>query len=139
MGLDLRIPVFDFLLNAAIAVGTLRVIELLRFGSLLAQAGGDPFGVSMLFLPASIFLMYWLLIARPQKREMQTKAEMLKNLKKNDHVITTSGIYGVVTSVRLESNEVTLRVDDTSNTKLRMTLTSISRVAPSGEEAKEGS
>lgn len=91
----------------------------------------------MLLMPLAIIAMYWLLIARPQRREMTAKAEMLKGLKKNDHVITTAGIYGVVTSVRLEANEVTLRIDDTSNTKLRMTLNSIARVIGQGEETKE--
>lgn len=106
--------------------------------TLFAQAaGGDPFPMSMLILPISILLMYWLLIARPQKREMMVKADMLRNLKKNDHVVTTSGIYGVVTNVRPDANEVTLRIDESSNAKLRMTLTSISRVVGQSEETKE--
>jgi len=106
--------------------------------ALLAQGGGEGFPLVML-LPLAIVAMYWLMIARPQRREMMAKAQMLKNLKKNDHVVTTSGIYGVVTNVRLEANEVTLRVDDSSNAKLRLTLPSIARVvsSSSADETKE--
>jgi len=101
---------------------------------LFAQAeGGNP--MSFLFPFLLIIPMFWLLILRPQKREMMAKAEMLKNLKKNDHVITTSGIYGVVTNVRLEANEVTVRIDE--NAKLRLTLASIAKVVGANPEAVE--
>ena len=53
---------------------------------------------------------------------------MLSAVKKNDRVLTAGGIYGVVAAVNRESDEVTIKVDETSNTKLRMTLSSIARV-----------
>jgi preprotein translocase subunit YajC len=53
---------------------------------------------------------------------------MLENLKKNDHVITTGGIYGVVTNIRSDGDEVSIRVDDTTNTKLRLSRSAIARV-----------
>lgn len=110
--------------------------EFLPSLSLLAQQAGDP-GFGMMFMPlVMIVVMYWLLIARPQKREMATKAAMLKALKKNDHVMTVGGIYGVVTNVRAEANEVTLRIDETNNTRMKVTLTSIIRVLAPGEETK---
>ena len=49
-------------------------------------------------------------------------------LKKNDHVLLNCGIFGVVTNVRPDSDEVTIRVDESSNTKLRITRGSIARV-----------
>ena len=60
-------------------------------------------------------------------------------MKKNDRVLTASGIYGVVTNVHREANEVTVRVDEATNAKLRMTLSSIAEVlgdAPPEETAK---
>ena len=53
---------------------------------------------------------------------------MLSALKKNDHVLLTSGIYGVVTNVYEDGDEVTVRVDETSNTKLRVTRSAIAKV-----------
>ena len=43
-------------------------------------------------------------------------------------MLTTSGIYGVVTSVQADADEVTIRVDETNNTKLRMRLASMAHV-----------
>ena len=56
-------------------------------------------------------------------------------MKKNDRVLTTGGIYGVVTNVHREANEVTIKVDESTNTKLRMTLGSIAQVL--GDEPSE--
>ena len=50
---------------------------------------------------------------------------MLAQVKKNDRVIAAGGIYGVVTNVRPEADEVTVKVDEATNTKIRMTLSSI--------------
>ena len=101
--------------------------------------GGPPGGGgggSLLTLMAPfiiiIFLFYFLLM-RPQKREQQKRQQMLTSVKKNDRVVTVGGIHGVVTNVRTEADEVTLKVDEATNTKLRMTLSSVARVQ--GDEA----
>ena len=52
---------------------------------------------------------------------------LLASLKKNDRVLTAGGVYGVITNVHREANEVTVKVDEATNTKLRMTLDSPSR------------
>ena len=78
------------------------------------------------------FLFYFLLM-RPQKKEQARRRMMLSGIKKNDRVVTAGGIYGVVTNVRAEDDEVTIKVDETTNTKLRVTLSSIGRVL--GEES----
>ncbi len=84
-------------------------------------------------------LFYWLLI-RPQKREQARRQSMLAAVKKNDRVLTNGGIYGVVTNVHREADEITVKVDEATNTKLRMTIGSIAQVlgdAPAdGAEAK---
>jgi preprotein translocase subunit YajC len=62
---------------------------------------------------------------------------MLKTIKKNDRVITVGGIYGVVANVHREVDEVTIKVDESTNTKLRMTLGSISRVLGEGPSTEQ--
>jgi len=89
---------------------------------------------------AMMVFLWIFLISRPQKREQQVRRDMLANVKKNDRVLTTGGIYGVVTSVQADANEVTLRIDETSNTKLRMTLSSVAQVLgdpPADKDAKD--
>ena len=97
---------------------------------LLAQ-NGDPAAPSPLFnlwtlVPIGL-LFYFLLIA-PQQREKKKHRAQLARVKKNDRVITIGGIKGVVTNVQHEDDEVTIKVDEASNTKLRMTIGSIARV-----------
>jgi preprotein translocase subunit YajC len=75
-----------------------------------------------------IALLFWFLFLRPQRKEQQQRQSMISNMKKNDRVVTVGGIYGVVTNVHREADEVTIKVDEATNTKLRVTLGSISRV-----------
>jgi len=119
-------------------------MDLRSFGDLLlfAQEGGNapPPGGGMfsMLLPflAIGFLFYFLLI-RPQRQEQSRRKEMLSAVKKNDRVITAGGIYGVVTNVHAEADEVTIKVDESTNTKLRMTLSSLARVL--GDEVSDDS
>ena len=53
-------------------------------------------------------------------------------------MVTVGGIIGVVTNVDRDKNEVTLKVDESTNTKLRLTLGSIARVT-GDEPTKEPS
>lgn len=91
-----------------------------------------------LFLFGSIGLLFYFLLIRPQRLEQRRRKEMLSAVKKNDRVITTGGIYGVVTNVDAEADEVTIKVDEATNTKLRLSLGSITRVH-SGESSGENS
>jgi preprotein translocase subunit YajC len=68
------------------------------------------------------------MLIRPQGREQARRREMLASVKKTDRVVTTGGIYGVVTSIDAEAGEITIKVDEATNTKLRMTLSSIAQV-----------
>jgi preprotein translocase subunit YajC len=98
--------------------------------ALLAQ--GDGAGGSGLFqiltLVVPIGILFWLLLIRPQRKEQAQRQSLLAAIKKNDRVVTIGGIYGVVTNVHREADEVTIKVDEATNTKLRLTLGSIARV-----------
>jgi len=62
---------------------------------------------------AIIFVMYQFLIARPQRREQAKRDDMLKQLKKNDPVVTIGGIIGTVANLSDDGAEVTIKSDDT--------------------------
>ena len=98
-----------------------------------APAGGAPGGggsmLTSLLPMIVVFGAFWYFILYlPMKRERARQAALLAAIKKNDRVLTSSGIYGVVTNVSKESNEVTLRIDETTNAKLRVTLNSVAQV-----------
>ncbi len=90
------------------------------------QGPGGLFG--MLWPLLAIGLLFWFLLIRPQQQEKKQREGMLSVLKKSDRVITAGGIYGVVTNVHREADEVTIKVDEAANVKLRVTVGSIARV-----------
>ena len=111
--------------------------------SLVLLAGGEPgggglgfFSIFTLWIP--ILVVFYLLLILPQRRERSRREAMLRALKKNDRVITVGGIHGVVTNVHQDAGEVTIKVDEATNTKLRITLSSIARVV-SEEGSKDSS
>ncbi|MCB9856715.1 MAG: preprotein translocase subunit YajC [Phycisphaerales bacterium] len=82
------------------------------------------------------FIFYFMLI-RPQSKERKQRAAMLASVKKNDRVVTIGGIIGTVASVR--DDEITLKVDESSNTKITFSRSAIQSVTPKevGEKDKE--
>ena len=97
-----------------------------------AQNEGGGWMMWLPFLP--ILVLFWLLLIRPEKRKQAEMRKLLDNLKKNDGVVTIGGIYGVIVNASKGSEYVTLKIDESNNTKIRVLRTAISRVA--GEDAK---
>ncbi|MBF0503727.1 MAG: preprotein translocase subunit YajC [Candidatus Omnitrophica bacterium] len=64
----------------------------------------------ILFLYVPIFFIFYFFIIRPQRQQQKKTQEMLANLKKNDEVITASGIHGTVVIVK--DKTVVVRVDE---------------------------
>lgn len=78
-------------------------------------------------------LLWWFLLIRPQRLEQAKRNDLLKQLKKNDRVVTIGGIIGTVANLSSDGTEVTLKVDD--NTRIRMLRSSIQTVLT--DETKE--
>ncbi len=119
---------------------------MIEFLTLLAQdaaPGGAPAGMpacggpQQLLLFAMLGAVFYFILIRPQNKERKRRQAMIDALKKNDRVITVGGIVGTVLSVK--DNEVTLKVDESSNTKITFTRAAIQSVtaAQPSESAKE--
>jgi len=97
----------------------------------------QPCSWHSLILLGGIFVIFYFLLIRPQQKKQKQaerrKKEMLDNLAKNDHVMTIGGIHGVVTNVGEE--EITIRIDDKTDARMRVTRDAISRVV--GEEDED--
>jgi preprotein translocase subunit YajC len=63
---------------------------------------------------------------RTRKKEEKTRTDMLNNMKRGDRVVTAGGIVGTIVDVR--ETEVVLKVDESSNTKIKFTREAIKRV-----------
>ena len=79
----------------------------------LAMGGAPAPGVNpyVQLLPiAAVFAIFYFIILLPTKRKQQKVKEFLDNLKVNDRIITTSGLYGQIT--RLGDQSVQLQIAD---------------------------
>jgi preprotein translocase subunit YajC len=94
---------------------------------LLAQASAQPSGIA-LFLPlVLIMVIFYFLMIMPAQRRQKKVAEMLRNLKTGDKVITNGGIYGTI--VGLDDDSVQLRIAEQVKIK-------VSRAAVAGLQAE---
>lgn len=106
--------------------------------TLWAEAGaakpGSPFGDISFFFPViMIGILFYFMLIRPERKKSAEAADMLKTLKKNDHVVTVGGIYGTVVNVQENSDIITIRVDENTNAKLRVRRSAISGIVKDDE------
>jgi preprotein translocase subunit YajC len=70
--------------------------------------GGSPLLQIVPFI--LILAIFYFIILLPSKRKQQKVQEFLENLKENDRIITTSGIYGQI--AKINGDRVQLQVAD---------------------------
>jgi len=83
-----------------------------------------PFISPMLFFGLMLVLFYFLIFRGPRKKQQKHK-QMVQSLQKNDKVQTIGGIIGTVVDVR--DNEITLKADESNNTKIKIASSAIGR------------
>ena len=113
---------------------------------LLAQADGAGEGTggglgifNNPLLPLLVIgIMFYFLLILPERKKRKQLEDVLGQLKKNDPIITSGGICGTVVNASPGSKYITVRVDDTSNTRLKILRTHVTHVGPHDEvEEKE--
>ena len=77
-----------------------------------------------------IFIIFYFLLIRPQKKAQDEHKKMIASLKKNDEVVTSGGIHGTIMNVKEAA--VTLKVDD--NVKIDVEKSCIARVKRKASE-----
>jgi preprotein translocase subunit YajC len=105
-----------------------------------AQPAEDPYAIVRLMGPMLVIMvLFYFMLIRPQKRKEQELREMVRNVKENDRVVTVGGIYGVVTNVQRDADRVTIRVDESTGTKLKVNMSAIARVLTGEEQESSAS
>lgn len=75
------------------------------------------------FLPLILmFVVFYFLLIRPQQKTKREHAEMIKNLKKGDKIVTVGGVIGTVHT--LQDDYVVLKVGD-QETKMEVLRSAI--------------
>jgi preprotein translocase subunit YajC len=86
------------------------------------SAASGPFAMLIPFL--GMFLIFYLLVFQPQAKAKKAHQQMLARIQKNDEVVTSGGIIGVVVSVKQDT--VMLRVDE--NVRIEVEKSAIVRL-----------
>lgn len=89
-----------------------------------AAASGNATGggnMSFLIMMVLIFVVMWLFMIRPQRKQQKEIEKFRKELKKGDKVVTAGGIYGTIASI--EERTVLLKVD--GDVKIRVDKASL--------------
>ncbi len=90
---------------------------------LLAQAAGGGNFIPLISL-GLIFVIFYVFIILPQKKEQKKTQAMIAGVKKGDKIVTIGGIHGVISSVK--DTTVILKVDD--NCKIELKRTAIASI-----------
>jgi len=83
---------------------------------------------------ALIFLIFYLLIIKPQRQKQQEHQKMIQSLKKNDEVVTIGGILGTVLNVKERS--IVLRIAD--NVKIEIQKSAVAGLKKNKPEVSGG-
>ena len=102
--------------------------------NLLAMAspgGGAEGGASSMlsFLPLIlIFIVFWFMIIRPQKKQQDQRKAMIGALKRGDQIVTSGGLFATVKDVK--ADRVTATIAD--GVKVEISKASINAVVEEG-------
>ena len=97
-----------------------------------AKAPGGNF-MTLLVPFALMFAIMYFLILRPQRKKEKDRLHMIANVRKNDRIVTSGGVHGVVVSVK--EKEVLIRVDDDKDVKLKIDKSAVTSITiPKGDQ-----
>ncbi len=130
----------DCVLSTAMR-GWLVLADAVDAGGQVADAGGgadgapaqavNPF-VEFLTNPFNLMLLsailFMLIVVRPQQKQLKNQQKALSELKKNDRVVTNSGIHGTVTQANANETVVTIRIDENSGAKMTINRDTIAKI-----------
>jgi len=86
----------------------------------------SPVSPLMQFLPfILIFVVMYIFLFRGPKKKQQQHQQMVQSLRRNDKVRTIGGILGTV--IDIKDDEITLKIDESNNTKIKVSPSAISK------------
>ena len=103
-----------------------------------AQGAGTAAGgaeIALQVVPfVLIFVIMYFLILRPQQRRVKDHQALVKNVRRDDTIVTNGGLVGRVVKVMDEASEI--EVEIAPNVRVRVVRTMISEVRVKGGPVK---
>jgi preprotein translocase subunit YajC len=76
----------------------------------------SPNVMQLIFPYAVIFGIFYFLVFRPQKQKQDQMKSLISGVKKNDQIVTNSGIHGTVVNVK--DTTIVVRIDDNARMEI---------------------
>ena len=76
-----------------------------------------------------IFVVFWFILIRPQRKKDKQVKEMLNNLKAGDRICTIGGIYGTITGLKDDTVTLSVGKDNLSMVVARWAIRSVEEVS----------
>jgi preprotein translocase subunit YajC len=86
-----------------------------------------------LLVIVGLFVLFWLLLIRPQRRRQRAQEDMHANLRVGDEIVTAGGLYGDITAI--EGDEVYLEIAE--GVEVRVARRAVAGVMPDEDEEEE--
>ena len=100
-------------------------------------AAAKPPGLGSLLTPMLlIFGLFYLMFMMPERKKRANLKQQLDELKTNDQILTIGGILGTVSRVNKEADEVTLILDDSNNTRMKVVRSAIRQILTDEDKKK---
>ena len=91
-----------------------------------AAQGSMVAALATTFLPLIlIFVVFWFMLIRPQRKKDKQVKEMLNTLKAGDRICTIGGIYGTITGLKDDTVTLSVGKDNLSMVVARWAIRSV--------------
>ena len=98
----------------------------------VATPSGDPLMANLLLI-GMLFMIFYVLLWRPQQQRAKAHKAMMENLRRGDAVVTAGGLLATVSKI-ISDDEVELQLADSG--KVRAVKSTIASVTVRGEPVK---
>ena len=88
------------------------------------KAQGPLAGMGILPMLLIMFGIIYFLMIRPEQKKQKARMKLLEAIKKNDKVITTSGMFGTVTNVK----DTTVMIKIADNTVVEFSKSAVATI-----------
>ena len=75
-----------------------------------------------------VFVIFWFMMIRPQRKKDKQVKEMLNNLKAGDRICTIGGIYGTITGIQDDTVKLAVGRDNKEMVVARWAIRSVEEV-----------
>ena len=92
--------------------------------------------IAFFMMMGAIFLIFYMLVIRPQQKQQREREAFLKTAAKGDDVVTQGGIHGKVSAVEDDLLEIEVARVRGEKVKLRISLSRIDQLVKAGSATK---